>query len=67
MPRKSGPEDSDATYWEHITLMVPYTFAPAARAAAHRYNMPVPEYCRRALLLRLEADGVRLDDFEAAA
>jgi hypothetical protein len=28
--------------------------------------MPVTEYCRRALLLRLEADGVRLDDFEEA-
>jgi hypothetical protein len=54
-------------FWDHITLAVPYNFEPAARAAAHRYKMPVTEYCRRALLLRLEADGVRLDDFDEVA
>jgi hypothetical protein len=53
-------------FWDHITLAVPHSFEPAAREAAHRVKMPVTEYCRRALLLRLEADGVRLDDFEAA-
>ena len=54
---------SNSTYWDHITLMVPSTFEAAAREAAHRNAMPVTEYCRRALLLRLEADGVRLGDF----
>ena len=56
----------DSDFWDHITLAVPHNFEPAARKAAHRYRMPVTEYCRRALLLRLEADGVRLDDFEEA-
>ena len=66
MARKSMPTDQ-STYWDHITLMVPYNFEAAAREAAHRYAMPVTEYCRRALLLRLEADGVRLDDYSPAA
>jgi hypothetical protein len=57
----------DESYWDPITLLMPYSFAPAATAIAHRYKMPVLEYCRRALLLRLEADGVRLDDFDTAA
>jgi hypothetical protein len=64
--KKPHPADTDATYWDHITLMVPWNFEQAAREAAHRYKMPVTEYCRRALLLRLEADGVRLEDYEAA-
>ena len=54
------------SYPDHITLMVPYNFEAAARAAAHRNAMPVTEYCRRALLLRLEADGVRLGDYDHA-
>jgi hypothetical protein len=62
--RESGP---DATYWDHITIMVPFNFEPAAREAAHRYKMPVTEYCRQALLMRLAADGVRLDDYAEAA
>ena len=65
--RKHHPTDSDQTYWDTLVLMVPYHFAPAAREAAHRCNMPTPEYCRRALLLRLEADGVRIDDYADAA
>jgi len=60
MARK--PEKHDETYWDHITLMVPRNFEDAARKAAHRYAMPVTEYCRRALLLRLEADGIRLTE-----
>jgi len=56
------PEKHDETYWDHITLMVPRNFEDAAREAAHRYAMPVTEYCRRALLLRLEADGIRLTE-----
>jgi hypothetical protein len=65
MSRKTT-KPSDENYWDHITLMVPSTFEPAAREAAHRYSMPVTEYCRRALILRLEADGVRLSDYAAA-
>ena len=64
MTRKQRQPAED--FWDHITLMVPYNFEPAAREAAHRAAMPVTEYCRRALLLRLEADGVRLEDYEAA-
>lgn len=65
MPRKPPRHDDD--YWDHITLAMPYTFALAATEVAHRYRMPVTEYCRRALLLRLAADGMRLDDFDKAA
>ena len=57
---------TDGDYWNPVTLLMPSTFAVAAREAAHRYQMPVPEYCRQALLLRLAADGVRLEDYEAA-
>lgn len=56
--------ETDADYWNPVTLLMPSTFALAAREAAHRYQMPVPEYCRQALLLRLAADGVRLEDFD---
>jgi len=58
---------STETYWDQITLLVPRSFAPAAQEAAHRYQMPVTEYCRQALLLRLAADGVRLEDYREAA
>ena len=60
-------QTDDRDYWDHITLMVPYNFEAAAREAAHRHAMPVTEYCRRALILRLEADGVRLADYDAVA
>jgi hypothetical protein len=43
----------------------PYNFEAAAREAAHRSHVPVTDYLRRALLLRLEADGVRLEDYAA--
>jgi hypothetical protein len=65
MARKKTTETK--TYWDQITLMVPSNFASAATEAAHRYNMPMPEYCRQALLLRLAADGVRLDDYPLEA
>lgn len=58
--RRKRQQPQDETFWDHITLMVPRNFEAAAREAAHRCAMPVTEYCRRALLLRLEADGVRL-------
>jgi hypothetical protein len=64
--RKAAPmarmrrSDDDENYWDAITLLMPHSFAPAATAIAL-------EYCRRALLLRLEADGRRLDDFDRAA
>ena len=68
MARKHRQTHTDATYWDHITIMVPFNFAPAAaQEAAHKYKMPVTEYCRQALLLRLAADGVRLDDYVAEA
>jgi hypothetical protein len=67
MAKKRRPTDKDASYWDALTLLMPYNFAPAARDAAHRFKMPVTEYCRRALLLRLEADGVRIDDYRDAA
>jgi hypothetical protein len=54
------------TYWDQLVLMVQYHFPAAAMEAAHRHNMPVTEYCRQELLLRLAADGVRLDDYSDA-
>jgi hypothetical protein len=54
-------------FWDTLTLLVPYHFTTAATEAAHRCKMPVTEYCRMALLLRLEADGVRLDDYRDRA
>jgi len=62
-----NPATTEEDFWDHITLMVPSTFEAAAREAAHRYGMPINEYCRRALLLRLEADGIRLTDVTEAA
>jgi hypothetical protein len=64
MARNSKKRDA---YWGSFTLMMPYCFAHAAQEAAHRYNMPTTEYCRRALLLRLEADGIRLEDYDDTA
>jgi hypothetical protein len=64
MARKTTEKQVD--FWDTITLRVPHSFAPAAQEVAHRYSMPVTEYCRQALLLRLAADGVRLEDYEAA-
>jgi hypothetical protein len=52
---------------EAVTLLLPPNFEPAARYAAQRCKLPLTEYMRRALILRLEADGVRLDDFDKAA
>jgi hypothetical protein len=66
MARKQRRSDGDR-YWNPITLLMPCNFASAATEAAHMYRMPATEYCRRALLLRLEADGVRLDDFSEVA
>ena len=65
MSRKQQRQ-ADPDFWDHITLMVPRNFEAAAREAAHRFSMPVTEYCRRALLLRLEADGIRLADYRGA-
>jgi hypothetical protein len=59
--------NNDASYWNPVTLLMPSTFTTAATEAAHRYQMPVPEYCRQALLLRLAADGIRLEDYEGEA
>lgn len=59
-------KQQEREFWDHISVMVPRNFEPAAQEAAHRAAMPVTEYCRRALLLRLEADGVRLEDYETA-
>jgi hypothetical protein len=67
MAKRKDQTVSDADYWNPLTLLMPSTFAHAAREAAHRYQMPVPEYCRQALLLRLAADGIRLDDYDQAA
>ena len=66
MRREPKPNDQDFELGPYHPL-VPYNFEAAARAAAHRNAMPVTEYCRRALLLRLEADGVRLGDYSEHA
>jgi hypothetical protein len=58
---------NEGTGWEPVTFLMPSMFREAAAEAAHRYSLPAPEYCRRALLLRLEADGVRLEDYEPKA
>lgn len=57
MARKSTAEN----FWDQLTIMVPYTFPAAAKIAAHRRQMTVPEYCRQMLLRALEADGVKLN------
>jgi hypothetical protein len=55
------------TYWDEVTLAMPYTFTRAVVDVAHKYRMPPLEYIRRALMLRLEADGVRIEDYDEAA
>jgi hypothetical protein len=67
MARKTKRSDTDANYWDQLTIMIPYHFPAAAREAAHRYGMPVTEWARQALLLRLAADGVHLDDYRDVA
>ena len=67
MARKRRQADSDATYRDQLTIMLPYHFPVAAREDADRQGMPVTEWARQALLLRLAADGVRLDDFSDVA
>jgi hypothetical protein len=52
--------------WEPLTVLMPSAFKDAATDAAHRCRLQATEYCRQALLLRLQADGVRLEDYEAA-
>ena len=52
--------------WDQVTFLMPVRIIPAIRETAHKYRLPPTEYMRRALLLRLQADGVDLDDYEAA-
>jgi len=42
-------------------------FVPAVGEIARHYGIPPLEYCRRALLLRLKADGVCLEEYEGEA
>jgi hypothetical protein len=48
-------------YWDHIVVPMPRVFREAANKAAHEQFMSGQEYCRRALLRQLEADGVKLE------
>jgi hypothetical protein len=52
--------------WDQVSFLMPTHIIPAIAETAHKYSLPATEYCRRALLLRLQADGVDLDDYEAA-
>ena len=46
---------------------MPSEFVPAVGEIARHYGIPPLEYCRRALLLRLKADGVCLEEYEGEA
>src|SRR5262245_16496585 len=50
-----------------MSLLMPRRAVNAAIAAAHNYDIEATEYCRRAILLRLAADGMNLRDFGEAA
>jgi hypothetical protein len=55
------------TGWRPITVAMPSEFVPAVSEIARRYGIPPLEYCRRALLLRLMADGICLEEFQGEA
>jgi hypothetical protein len=55
------------TGWRPVTLAMPGEFVPAVSEIARHYGIPPLEYCRRALLLRLKADGVCLEEYEGEA
>jgi hypothetical protein len=62
-PYRGRSDNDDVVDWDEITLAMPWSFAPATSDVARRYRLTVTEYCRRALLMRLAADGVRLEDY----
>lgn len=59
--------DNPLRGWEPVTLLMPKAFRAAAADAAYRQRLPAREYCRQALILKLAADGVRLDDYETSS
>jgi hypothetical protein len=54
-------------YWDQVSFLMPVPIVPAIEETARKFGLPPTEYMRRAVLLRLQADGVDLDDFDAAA
>jgi hypothetical protein len=52
--------------WDQISFLMPIHIIPAIEDTARRFRLPPTEYMRRALLLRLQADGVDLDDGDDA-
>ena len=68
MARKTPiPSRPRAAFWDELVLLMPRRAVDAAIEAAHDFNMDATEYCRRAIILRLAADGMNLRDFEEAA
>ena len=67
MARKRTPSTNSASFWDELVLPMPRRAVNAAIAAAHNYDIEATEYCRRAILLRLAADGMNLRDFGEAA
>ena len=53
--------------WDCIGVLVPRGTGRAVRKAAARCDVDVNKYMRAALLLRLQADGIRPEDFDEAA
>jgi hypothetical protein len=49
--------------WDCIGVLVPHGTERAVRKAAAQCEVDVNHYMQSALLLRLEADGVRLRDY----
>lgn len=62
--RKIIPSPSS---WDCIGVLVPHGTERAVRRAAARCEVDVNQYMRAALMLRLQADGIRPEDFDEAA
>jgi len=66
MAQRRRPKN-DRPFWDELTLMMPRRAVHGAIEVAHTFNMDATEYCRRAILLRLAADGINLDQYEEPA
>ena len=66
--RKANRELPEIWEWFDGTFVaVPSSMGRALLVAAESTGMTVAEYLRRAAYLRMTADGVRIEDYDAAA
>ena len=67
--RKARSDDlPDVSEWFNGSFVaVPSSMGKALMVAAESTGMTVAEYLRRAAYLRMTADGVRIEDYDAAA